>query len=449
MISRRHLLASLPSLGLSATRKTNIVIVTADNIGYGDLGCYGNREILTPHLDRFAGQGIRFTNFYTASPSCTPSRAGLMTGRHPLRYGLNYQLNQVENQRGVGLPHSERILPSYLKPLGYRSGCFGKWNLGFGPGSRPTDRGFDEFLGMRSGYMDYFTHISKTEPDVFRGTQPFDTPKYSTDLFADAACEFLRASAKQPFFLYLPFNAAHYNSQANARPGETLPQWDAPDRYFDRYGWKRSIDDQRKRYRVVVTAMDDAFGRVLRQIDQLGLSSNTLVVFFSDNGAFMLKDRGLEVASNLPLREGGVTCWEGGIRVAGMARWPGRIPKGAECSELLSSMDLLPTAVAAAGGGMTGAVRPNEPDARLDGRDATSVLTGSGKSPHAALYFEWERQQALRSGPWKLIREKQKPWQLYRLPHDQGETTDVAAGHPDVVSELGAKFDAWRSSAAG
>lgn len=195
--------------------------------------------------------------------------------------------------------------------------------------------------------------------------------------------------------------------------------------------------------------MDDAFGRVLRQIDQLGLSSNTLVVFFSDNGAFMLKDRGLEVASNLPLREGGVTCWEGGIRVAGMARWPGRIPKGAECSELLSSMDLLPTAVAAAGGGMTGAVRPNEPDARLDGRDATSVLTGSGKSPHAALYFEWERQQALRSGPWKLIREKQKPWQLYRLPHDQGETTDVAAAHPDVVSELGAKFDAWRSSAAG
>lgn len=222
VISRRHLLASLPSLGLSATRKTNIVIVTADNIGYGDVGCYGNREILTPHLDRFAGQGIRFTNFYTASPSCTPSRAGLMTGRHPLRYGLNYQLNQVENQRGVGLPHSERILPSYLKPLGYRSGCFGKWNLGFGPGSRPTDRGFDEFLGMRSGYMDYFTHISKTEPDVFRGTQPFDTPKYSTDLFADAACEFLRAFGETAV-LPLPAVQCGTLQQSGERPSGRNP----------------------------------------------------------------------------------------------------------------------------------------------------------------------------------------------------------------------------------
>jgi arylsulfatase A-like enzyme len=189
----------------------------------------------------------------------------------------------------------------------------------------------------------------------------------------------------------------------------------------------------------VVTALDDAFGRVMAQIERLRLASNTLVVFFSDNGAFMLPGRGLEVATNKPLRDGGVTCWEGGIRVAAIARWPGRIPEGAVCDALLSSMDVLPCALTAA--------NTAAPDgARLDGRDPRVAITGKAPSPHEHLCFEWERQQALRRGQWKLIRTKGEPWQLYDLGSDIAETRDVAAAHPEVVSALAAAFDGWRDS---
>jgi arylsulfatase A-like enzyme len=438
--TRRQFLAAAAPLA-AQDRKPNFVIITADNLGYGDLRCFGNPDVLTPNLDRFARQGTRFTNFYTASPSCTPSRAGLLTGRHPLRYGLNYQLNQEENQRGIGLPHGERLLPYYLKEMGYRTGCFGKWNLGFGPGSRPTERGFDEFVGMRSGFMDYFTHRSRTEHDVFRGTEPYQSSKYSTDLFADAACDFIRASARQPFFLYLPFNAVHYNNQVNARPGETLEQWDAPDRYFQMYGWDRAIKDQKKRYKAVITAMDGAFGRLMRQLDQLNLTGNTFVVFFSDNGAFLLENRGLEVASNRPLRGGGVSCQEGGIRVAAMARWPGRIKPASACGEMLSSMDLLPTLLSNAGSGL--------PE-NLDGRDATAAVTGEGGSPHDGLYFEWKQggvlQQAMRRKQWKLLRDAGQPWKLYDLERDLGETENIAAAHPQITIQLAAMFETWRKT---
>ena len=299
------------ALATGAPQQSNVVMVTADNLGYGDMGCYGNTLIKTPNLDAFARSGVRFTNFYTASPTCTASRAALLTGRHPLRYGLNYQLKPDENRTGIGLPHSETIIPQYLKRAGYATACFGKWNIGFAPGSRPVERGFDEFLGIRSGNADYYTHIYRGEPDLFRGNQPHHSRKYSTDLFADSACEWLRRVAGQPFFLYLPFNAPHFNSKLNFLPGQKV-EWQAPDKYFRQYGYSPSEPDERKRYRAVITALDDAFGLVLAQIDRLQLASNTLVVFFSDNGAFMRPGRGLEVATNKPLRDGGVTCWEGG-----------------------------------------------------------------------------------------------------------------------------------------
>jgi arylsulfatase A-like enzyme len=438
-MERRDFLAGLTaSFAAGAPQPSNVVVVTADNLGYGDTGCYGNTEIKTPHLDAFARSGVRFTNFYTASPTCTASRAALLTGRHPLRYGLNYQLKPDENRSGIGLPHSEKIIPQYLKRAGYATACFGKWNLGFAPGSQPVVRGFDEFLGIRSGNADYYTHLYRGELDLFQGNQPHRSRTYSTDLFADSACEWLRRVSGQPFFLYLPFNAPHFNSKLNCLPGQKV-EWQAPDKYFRRYGYSPSEPDERKRYRAVVTALDDAFGRVMAQIERLRLTSNTLVVFFSDNGAFMLPGRGLEVATNKPLRDGGVTCWEGGIRVAAIARWPGRIPEGAVCDALLSSMDVLPCALTAA--------NMAAPDgARLDGRDPRVAITGKAPSPHEHLCFEWERQQALRRGQWKLIRTEGEPWQLYDLGSDIAETRDVAAAHPEVVSALAAAFDGWRDS---
>ena len=185
--------------------RPNIVLMTADNLGYYDTRCYGNDRVITPNIDRLSAQGVRCTNFYSASPTCTVSRAAYLTGRYPQRNGLTHQLRTnldkgIDENMGVGLRHSEKLLPEYLKPFGYPTACFGKWNIGFGPGSRPTERGFDEYLGNASGNCDYYTHVYAGRNDFFRGTEPVpDMKGYSTFLLADAACDFVRRNAKRPF----------------------------------------------------------------------------------------------------------------------------------------------------------------------------------------------------------------------------------------------------------
>ncbi|MDB6028744.1 MAG: N-acetylgalactosamine-6-sulfatase, partial [Verrucomicrobiales bacterium] len=263
---------------IKETRRPNILLISADNLGYGDLGCYGNTAIKTPNLDQLAREGVRCTEFYVAAASCTPSRASLLTGRHPERNGLNHQLGGKENLEGIGLRHSEKLLPQFLKPAGYVTACFGKWNIGFAPGSRPTERGFDEFFGFASGNINYYTHVYSHRKDLFRGTNAVEVPGYSTDLFADAAIDFMRRKKEQPFFIYLPFNAPHFNSSGNMNPGEK-PIWQAPDDAFKRYGLSPDEPDEKKRYYAVVTALDTAIGRVMKEIDTLGLRDQTLVMF--------------------------------------------------------------------------------------------------------------------------------------------------------------------------
>ncbi len=419
----------------SATRP-NILLITVDNLGYGDVGCYGSETIKTPHIDRLAKQGVRSTNFYTASPTCTVSRACLLTGRVAQRHGLTSQLGGLKGNYGVGLRHAERLMPQYLRPLGYATACFGKWNIGFAPGSRPTERGFDEFFGHASGNIDYYSHIYNGRLDMHRGTEPVRVAGYSTDLFADAACEFIRRHRDRPFFVYLPFNAPHFPNKANKAPGQAN-RWQAPDEYFARYGLSPDETDPLQRYRVVVTALDAAIGRLLKQLDALELSDNTLVVLFSDNGAFRLGRAGLDVGSNAPLRAGGVTLYEGGIRVVCVVRWPSRLPAGTVCREMWWSCDLLPMFVAAAGGSLPEGVI-------LDGRDPTLALAGKATSPHEALFFRYGRFDAVRAGPLKLIREGHgKPFELYDLTRDPGETTDLAAERPAVVRSLARQFEQW------
>ncbi len=428
-----------------ARPKVNLLLITADNLGYGDLGCYGNTEIRTPHFDRFAGQGTRFTNFYTSSPTCTASRAGLLTGRHPLRFGLNYQLSGEENKGGIGLPHGEKLLPQYVKPYGYATGAFGKWNLGWAAGSRPTERGFDEFLGHRSGNMDYYTHVYNGDPDLYRGTEPARMKGYSVDLFAGAAIDFMRRNRERPWLTYLPFNSPHFPNPRNKREGERN-EWQAPDEYFAEYGYSPGETDERKRYRVVVTALDAAFGRVMKGLEETGEAERTMVFFYSDNGAFMLPGRGLEVQTNRPLRDGGVTCYEGGIRVAGMARLPGRIPEGVECGELLSAHDVVPMAVELAGGAGRKAL---ERDRVYDGIDPLPALMGKGPGHRDGLYFEYQKHQGMRSGKWKLVRARMEgEWELYDVEADIGESRDLAAAQPDVVARLGGEFARWRERAS-
>jgi arylsulfatase A len=438
--STQYSSGALAASAPTRTPRPNILLVTADNLGFGDVGCYGNAEIRTPVLDALAREGVRCTAFYTASPTCTVSRATLLTGRYPQRIKLNHQLPGVAGNYGEGLRQSERLMPAYLKPAGYATGAFGKWNIGFAPGSRPTERGFDEYIGNVSGNIDYYTYAYSGKHDLYRGTEEYRSSKYSTELYGESAIDFIERHREKPFFVYLPFNAPHFPAAQNARPGEPVV-WQAPDAAFASYGLRPDEPDVKKRYRVVVTALDAMLGRVLQRIDELGLRKNTLVIFYSDNGAFMLPGRGLEVASNAPFRDGGVTLWEGGLRVPAIFRWPARLPTGAVCNEPIISTDILPLLLRATG-------QPLPGDRVLDGRDPTDVLAGRAASPHDFLFWEFTQARktmsAVRDRQYKLIRQHTtEPFELYDLINDPQETKNLATKKPALAKTLEEAYLRW------
>lgn len=255
-----------------------------DNVGYGDIGCYGNPVIRTPNIDRLASQGVRCTDFHIATSSCTRSQGALLTGRYPLRNRLTRQLGVEENRTGISLPQDEQFLPRFLKKAGYTSACFGKWNLGFAEGSRPIQRGFDEFFGCRSGNIDYYTHVYNGEEDMWRGTEPIEVDGYSSDLFANATYEFIRKQKDGPFFAYVPFNAPHLPNPRNKADG-VGDHWQAPPEYFKMYGYDPDSRDDAEGYHAVMSALDAAIGRIIKQLDDSGIANNTIVMMMSDNGA--------------------------------------------------------------------------------------------------------------------------------------------------------------------
>lgn len=426
-------------------RRPNILLMTVDNLGYGDLQIYNPQsKILTPNLAKLASRGVRLTQFYTASPTCTVSRACLLTGRIAQRHGLINQLPGLEGNYGVGLNPKEILLPQILKSAGYRTGCFGKWNIGFAQGSRPTERGFDEFLGNASGNIDYYRHVYNGKHDVYRGTAGTPVTEhhaigtYSSDLFADAAIDFItRNQNKQPWFCYLPFNAPHSPNAKNKRPGE-INQWQAPPAAFARYGMSETETDPNLRYMATVTALDDAIGRVLDCLDNQGATKNTFIFCFSDNGAFRRNRAGIDIGSNEPLRDGGVTCWEGGLRVVAMASFPEIIPAESVIDQPLWSPDLLPTFAKLTGAELS--------DTRLDGKDALPVLTGKSPSQHQSFYFEFRKHAALRMGDWKIVRTKpDEPWQLFDLKNDPVESRNQSTSDPAMVADLVDEFNRWQA----
>ena len=426
--------------GLAAAAPPNIVLIYIDNVGYGDIGCYGNPVIRTPNIDRLAGEGVRCTDFYIVTSSCTPSRGSLLTGRYPLRNGLTHQLGRDENWIGIGLPHSEKILPQYLMEADYATGCFGKWNIGFAKGSRPTERGFDEFLGCRSGNIDFYTHVYNGQEDLYRGTQPVDLEGYSTDLFADAACDFIRRNCERPFFAYVPFNAAHVPNPKNKAAG--VPTiWQAPPRYFEAYGYAPDSIDPHEGYHAVMTALDDGIGRIVKQVDELGLRENTIILVASDNGASIRASLVLETGTNLPFRGGRTETYEGGIRTACVVRWPARLPSGTICREPIANIDLLPLALRHAG------VELPE-DRIIDGRDPTATLAGEASSPHEYLFFEFRKWSGARHGRWKIVRSRpNQPFELYDLSTDWAESRNLAELKPELRDRLAAAFAEWRAEA--
>lgn len=401
----------------------NIVIVLADDLGYGDLGCYGHPTIRTPNLDRMAAEGMKLTQFY-AWAYCSPSRAALLTGRLPVRSGLN----RVLGARSTGgIPDSERTLAAALKARGYATMCIGKWHLGHLPRYLPTRHGFDHYFGIP--YSNDMDRVTAQEPPIplMRDEAIVEQPAAQETLtvrYTDEAVRFIRDRAEaarggHPFFLYLPHTFPHVPLHASEAFRGKSP---------------------RGLYGDVVEELDAGVGRILGALRDARLAEDTLVIFTSDNGPWLSKH--LDGGSAGLLREGKGTNWEGGVRVPFLAWWPGTIAPGRVALDLASELDLFATCVELAGGGPTG-------DRPTDSRSLVPLLKGTGRGDRTEVFFYYDDQvTAVRQGPWKLhvrtveassgrtTTQVQSPPLLFHLERDPSERFDVAAEHPDVVARL-------------
>ncbi len=398
-------------------KKPNIVLINCDDLGYGDLGCYGSELNSTPHLDRLAEEGTRFTDFYMASPVCSPSRGAMMTGCYPPRIGFG----KFHGGSAVlfpghpsGLNPSEITLPQLLKEQGYATKIVGKWHCGDQPEFMPTRHGFDSYygvpfsndMGRQRGREDAPPLPLLRDGDVIQ-QQPDQTSL--TERYVEESVRFLRDNQAKPFFLYLAHMHVH------------LPHY--PPEHF----LKQSRNG---RYGGAVECIDWSVGAIRHELRELGLADDTLIIFTSDNGS-RARDEG---GSNAPLHGRKATTWEGGIRVPCIMNWPGTLPAGRTCSEMATAMDFLPTLAALAGAG-------TPEDRIIDGKDIRPLMFDEpgASSPHEAFfYYRKNNLEAIRAGKWKLFvsRDGEPVKELYDLENDIGETKNAAAEHPDTLRQL-------------
>jgi arylsulfatase A-like enzyme len=409
-------------------RHPNLVVIVADDMGYGDVGFQGGKDIPTPNIDELARSGIRFTDAYVSGPYCSPTRAGLLTGRYPQRFGHEFNIGGREMHPDAGLPVDQVTLADRLRATGYRTALVGKWHLGTADRFHPQRRGFDEFYGFLGGAHAY------TDVPVLDGDSSVALTGYLTDLLADRAVDFIQRHRSQPFFLYLAFNAPH------------LPM-EATDKYLTRF--QHMADTTRRTYAAMLSAMDDGVGRVRAELRAQGLEEKTLVVFFSDNGG-PTTQAGINGSSNAPLRGSKRQTWEGGIRVPFVISWKGRLAANTTFSQPVIQLDIAPTVLAAAR-------VPRGSTATFDGVDLLPFLTGRAKgTPHPALYWRLGAMMAIRMGDWKLVKMHDRPFegdpeelsdltgaQLYNLKDDVGERNDVAGAQRAKVKELAEDWQRW------
>ena len=426
------------SLASASEQRPNILFILADDFGYGDLGCMGCTDIATPNIDSLARDGVKFTDFYSNAPVCTPTRTGFMTGRWQQRCGLEfafgYQVEQFRRVKGewvaepdihaLGLPLSETTIADRLKSASYATGAFGKWHLGFKEEYNPTKRGFDEFFGELLGHADYYKHSYYDGTYALReGLKPVKAEGYFTDLVNEHATKFIRDHAKQPFFLYVPHLAVH-------APYQT------PDATQTPMVTKETMHHgSRAIYKAMVERIDRGVGMMLAELEKQGLADNTLVVFSSDNG-------GERFSRNAPLFHHKATVWEGGIRVPCLMRWPKQLPKGKVASQMAITMDLHATFLAAAGI-TTPAPKP------LDGINLLPLLVSDAKPTERTFFWRIDRsnrkQRAIRQGPWKYINDGNTMDLLFNLQEDIGERTDLGYQHPEILEDLKSKLKAWEA----
>jgi arylsulfatase A-like enzyme len=405
--------------GKGKGKKTNILIILSDDVGYGEFGFQGNKQIPTPNIDSIARNGIRFTQGYVSGPYCSPTRAGLMTGRYQTRFG--HEFNGAGSK--FGLPLSETTLANLLRAMGYATCIVGKWHLGGEPEFRPTKRGFDEFYGTLAN-TPYFVPNnfvdSRLSPDPVKKKEKGNF--YTTEAYADRALDWLEKNKDRPWFLYMPFNAQH-------------APLEAPQKYLDRFSEIK--DEKRRTFAAVMSAMDDAVGRVLAKIREMGQEEDTLIIFFSDNGG----PTNQTSSSNFPLRGFKATTLEGGVRIAFCMQWKGNLPKGKTYEHPIIQLDLLPTCIAAAGGKVDAKLK-------IDGVNLLPYLNGEITTPpHDVLYWRFGEQWAIRKGDWKLVASSidgPEP-RLFHLANDIGEARDLVAKEPARVKELKTLYDAWNA----
>lgn len=435
-ITRRSLLASAAMA--AEPQRPNIVLILADDLGWGDLSLHGAPDLATPAIDSLARAGVRFTQSYSNAPECSPTRCALLTGRYQQRVGGlecaigvgdtgRYDEAAWLQQRGeLGLPPNEATLAPLLAKAGYETALFGKWHLGYREKFLPTRQGFGEFFGLLGGAADYYTH---EEPNEGKGQKPIfhnetrvDRKGNLTDLFAEAAIDWLRRRRSKPFFLYLPFTAPHDPLQ---NPAE----------YDSATGTAPVRPKDRRTYAAMVEHLDRRVKDVLAQLDRMGAASNTLVVFHSDNG-------GTNAGRNTPWRGAKSSVFEGGIRSPLLLRWPARLKAGGVCEQPAITFDITATMLAAAGaaGG-----------ARLDGIDLLPYASGVRPAAQRTLFWRYKRaanrRKAVREGHWKYVFDSGREF-LFDLAADPEESKDLLAASPAVVAELKGKLTSWEAETA-
>jgi len=420
----------------------NIIIIFADDLGYGDLSSYGS-EIPTPNIDRIGKEGIRFTQFYDSAPVCTPSRYSLLTGSYPQRslHGLSQVIMPGSTSY---LDENETTIAEYLKSVNYTTAIIGKWHLGLeNKNSSPTDHGFDKFYGFKGGAIDYYYHAYAEQGlDWYVDNKLSAEKGYATDLLTNHAINFIDEVKKKsnPFFLYLPYNAPHYGktdsdsttegytialSKANSAGSNVINSLQAPKSYVEKFS---NIENKYRRvYAAMVSNLDDNIGRLLNKLEKHGLLETTMIWFISDNGGYSETQQ--KHASNGALRGEKAGLYEGGIRVPAMVWWKGKIKTNQVITSPVCNVDLLPTIYSIL------KIKTSVPSSVIDGKDISKLLF-ENKEVSRDLYWKYNKQFAIRSGKWKLV----NGIELYDLEKDMSEQINLASVHPEIVNTLRLKF---------
>ena len=414
------------SLALSAQKNSrpNIIYIMADDLGYADLSCYGRKDYQTPHLDKLCSQGVKFMNAYAAAPVCTPTRAAFFTGRYPARLtvGLFEPIAEGAKDSLVGLSSQTPSIAFLLNKTGYETYLVGKWHLGYKPEFTPNKNGFDYFFGFKAGATDYISHTAfKGEPDLYENDKPVERNGYSTDLFGEKAIEIIKQKHQNPFFLALMFNAPHW-------------PWQAPgDKPYDDTVWTKGGSPQV--YAAMMKSLDDAVGKIVKTIDELHLSNNTVIIFTSDNGGERYSDNGIYKGGKMQL-------WEGGIREPAFIRWTGKLKENTVTEQVATTMDWTATILSIAG-------TKSDKNFPLDGIDLMPVLTGKQKELERTLYwriFQRRQHSAIRDGHWKWLRDEKGEEYLFDLSVDPSEKNNIKEKFPEAFVQLKNKFSTWEKT---